>query len=57
MTFAAAHQQATAEQRYLLDERAAILEYEADFPRAEAERRAVEELWPAEQPALFGVGS
>ena len=42
MTFADAWQHATPDDRYDLDERAAILEYEAGLPRAEAEQRAVE---------------
>jgi hypothetical protein len=40
--------------RYELEERAAILEYDAHLPRAEAERRARAEFYGPEQMTLKG---
>lgn len=47
----------TPEQREAFEERAAILEYDAGFPRRTAERRALAEVLSQARPPTDGPGT
>lgn len=52
MTYSELIKTVSADDRYLLQERAAIHQFDGQLPRAEAEQRAVDEFEPSHQLPL-----